>query len=213
MSEKKEPKRWVTVAGKHFPIYEDENGNEVFGIGEDTKSTTLEDKYKNINPGYKPNGDIYDKTGRNNNCVECAVAFEANMRGEDVEANAFEFGNPTSLAKSRSIHTAFGISRGDVWDVDRGSTAKTIKEIELTMEDFGDGSRAIIQCESKGFRHTMNVMNDGGNVVFVDAQRGIHGDGKKVLKDINTQGMGLIRTDDKPINEEYAKWAYKRRQR
>lgn len=34
MSEKKEPKRWVTVAGKHFPIYEDENGNEVFGVGE-----------------------------------------------------------------------------------------------------------------------------------------------------------------------------------
>jgi len=25
--------RWVTVQGKHFPIYADENGNEVFGAG------------------------------------------------------------------------------------------------------------------------------------------------------------------------------------
>ena len=27
--------RWVTVNGKHFPIYKDEDGNEVFGVGEE----------------------------------------------------------------------------------------------------------------------------------------------------------------------------------
>lgn len=40
----KEPKRWVTVAGKHFPIFEDENGNEVFGVGkEETAVRSAED--------------------------------------------------------------------------------------------------------------------------------------------------------------------------
>lgn len=36
----KEPKRWVTVQGKHFPIYEDENGNEVFGVGQEADNWT-----------------------------------------------------------------------------------------------------------------------------------------------------------------------------
>lgn len=27
--------RWVTVHGKHFPIYKDEDGNEVFGTGQE----------------------------------------------------------------------------------------------------------------------------------------------------------------------------------
>lgn len=30
---KKEPVRWITVKGARIPIYEDDNGNEYFGIG------------------------------------------------------------------------------------------------------------------------------------------------------------------------------------
>lgn len=50
MSGKKEPKRWVTVAGKHFPIYEDENGNEIFGVGQEkapeVKTSDLPDEVR-----------------------------------------------------------------------------------------------------------------------------------------------------------------------
>lgn len=35
MSEDREIIRWVTVQGKHFPIYKDEDGNEVFGVGKE----------------------------------------------------------------------------------------------------------------------------------------------------------------------------------
>lgn len=37
----KEPKRWVTINGKHFPIYEDEQGNEVFGVGQEKEPFEL----------------------------------------------------------------------------------------------------------------------------------------------------------------------------
>lgn len=205
----KEPVRWITVKGKHLPVYEDGS----IGIGqEDAPDSSLESKYKNINPNFKKDADMFDKEGYNNNCVKCALAFEANMRGADTQANPFKFGDSNDLDKSKSPNKAFGISRGDVWEVGRNKREMTVKEIELMMkEDWGEGSRAIIQIESAGIRHTMNVINDGGNVVIVDAQNGSHGTVANMLKGLPTKNVSLFRVDDKQISAEYADWAYKKR--
>lgn len=172
-------------------------------------SRTLEDKYKHVNPNYKKDASSLDKDGFNNNCVKCAIAFEANMRGNDVEANAFKFGDANDLDKSRSVEKAF--NQKDSWDVGRSKKEQTANEIEMMMkEDFGNGSRAIIQ-ELGSRRHTMNVINDNGKVIMVDAQSGKSGSVSKMLTGINTKQMVLFRTDTQDISPEYAEWAYKKR--
>lgn len=173
-------------------------------------SRTLEDKYKHINPNYKKDSTMYDKEGFNNNCVKCAIAFEANMRGDDVEANPFRFATSEDIDKSKSIAKAF--NQNEPWVVGRPKKEATIREIELMMtEDFGKGSRAIIQEGGGGRRHTMNVINDGGNVIVIDSQNGTHGSLSKMLKGIDTKSMILIRTDTQDISPDYSEWAYKRR--
>lgn len=172
---------------------------------------TLEDKYKHINPHYKKDSDMFDKEGFNNNCVKCAIAFEANMRGDDVEANPFKFASSEDIDKSKSIARAF--NQNDPWFVGRPKKDATIREIELMMtEDFGEGSRAIIQEGGGGRRHTMNVINDGGTVIVVDSQNGTHGSLNNMLKGIDTKGMILIRTDTQDISPDYQEWAYKKRE-
>ena len=175
-----------------------------------TDNRTLEDKYKHINPNFKKGASNLDSAGYNNNCVKCAIAFEANMRGEDVEATAFKFGDSEELSKSRSVEKAF--NQKEPWDVGRPKKEATVREIELMMtEDFGEGSRAIIQSESAGNRHTMNVINDKGKVIVVDAQNGTSGSVKTMLKGIDTKHMKLFRTDTQDISPEYSEWAYKDR--
>lgn len=199
----KKPTKWVTINGRHVPIYEDNFSDE---------------KYMHINPN-KGSKEQYDPYGYN--CVKCALAFEANMRGEDTEANAFEFGNTDDVNKSRHPEKAF--NGAEAWGVSyttgpgKSPREKVVNNIIDTMkEDFGDGSRAIIVTHGKGNQHTFNVINEKGKVIFVDSQSGIHGEGfaggVKVFKGIqNSTMVDIIRTDDVDMNEEYKKWAYKNR--
>lgn len=175
-----------------------------------TTEKELVEAVSGINPGYKADSNAYDKDGYNNNCVKCAIAFEAKMRGEDVEANPFKFGNSEDLNKSRAYEKAF--NNPETWMVGRNTKEKTIREINLTMtQDFGVGSRAIIQENTAGRRHTMNVVNLGGKVIVVDSQSGKYGSLNTMLKGIQTNHMSLTRTDNVSMNKEYQKWAYRPR--
>lgn len=197
----REIERWVTWKGRRIPIYKD--------TGE-VKS--LEEKAKGINPNFKKDASIYDKEGYNNNCVQCAIAVEAMLRGEDVEANPFKFGDSDTLHKSKSPAEAFGTKMSrDGWEVS-GNRDKVIEDIEYFMkEDFGEGSRAIYQSSSPTSKHTINIINDGGKIIFIDGQNGIIGSGKKVMAGMKTFHGEILRVDDKEIDPEYANWAYRRR--
>ena len=173
-------------------------------------SKNLEERYKNINPNFKKGASNLDSAGYNNNCVKCAIAFEANMRGDDVEANAFKFGELDEKDKSRSPEKAFDSK--DIWDVGRPNRDEVVKEVEAMMQDdWGKGSRAIIQIDSGKIKHTMNVLNMNGKIVIVDSQEGKHGTVAQMLKGLPTKSVKLFRTDDKSINKEYSEWAYKKR--
>ena len=213
----REPIAWVTRGGKHIPIFEqgpsaDETKKDKQIADNKSKATEkqLEDKYKYINPRYDKQAKTnFENDGYNNNCVMCAIAFEANMRGQDVEANPFKFGNLDFLDKSRHPQKAFNIK--DVWDVGRPKREQAIKAIEDNMDDWGNGSRAIIQETAKGQKHAMNVVNVDGNIFIVNAQNGTHGSVADMLKGINTKGMIMFRTDNQSIADDWAKWAYKNR--
>lgn len=170
---------------------------------------TLIDTYKGINPNFKADKGALDKDGFNNNCVKCALAFEANARGANVKANAYEFGKLGEADMSRDVTKAFTGNDSEVWAVGRNTKSATVREIELTMKDYGNGSRAVIQEHSAGRKHTMNVINRNGTITIVDAQSGTHGSVSKMLTGINTKNITLMRTDNAQIKSEYSNWAYK----
>jgi len=221
----KEPIAWITRGGKHIPIFDEDyepnkedqiekNKKQADKLNKESgsKSNSLEDKYKNINPNFKKDASSLDKDGWNNNCVKCALAFEANMRGEDVAANPYKFGQLGERDMSKQVYKAFGQKQGDMWNVGRSKKEDTVREIELMMtEDWGKGSRAIIQEDVGGKSHTMNVINDNGKVIIVDAQSGKHGSVKDMLKGVNTKSMIMFRTDDLKMDSTYSEWAYKKR--
>lgn len=185
-------------------------------IGRNTESSgesrTLEDMYIHINPNFKADTSHLDPEGYNNNCVKCVLAFEANMRGADVEAKPFVFASGEELDKARQIDNAF--NNTDVWNVGRNKRDLVVQEIELTLkEDWGEGSRGIIQIQSANTKHAMNVINDNGIIKVIDAQAGKQGTITQMLKGLPTRDVTLFRTDNLQIKEEYKDWAYKKRRK
>lgn len=100
-----------------------------------------------------------------NNCQRCSVAFELQERGLDVKA--CPVGTDGGRGAERVIKSIFADS--ERIDFNGGHEA-TIEIIEQ-MEKFGSGSRAIIITgNSDGSGHAFNVVNEDGNVFFVDSQ-------------------------------------------
>lgn len=173
---------------------------------------SIKEMYIHINPNFNADADSLDAKGYNNNCVKCALAFEANMRGGDTEAEPFKFGYSEEIDRSENVNRAFGVDRTDIWDVGRPTRSEAVREINLTMkEDYGNGSRAIIQIKSRGTRHTMNVINQNGRVQIIDAQSGKQGSVSEMLRGLPTSQILMFRTDNRSINPEYSKWAYRDR--
>lgn len=217
MKGKGEPKGWITRNGVHIPIYDNYTVEKNEPKARLKKSTKFsEEKYKHINPGYKQDTSVYDKDGFNNNCAMCAVAFEANMRGDDTEANAFKFGYPEYVKKSKHVNEAFGVKDRDIVMINDKKADMRLTRLKQHMEDWNDGDRGIIQTWGNNSRHVMNVLYDKGKMIIVDAQAGKHEDitnakNSKLLK--GTVRIDVSKVSDKPIDKEYAEWAYKKRRK
>jgi hypothetical protein len=172
---------------------------------------SLEEKYQHINPNYTENAKHFDPYS--NNCVKCALAFEANMRGDDVEAlgRNYKDSNENELVRTdKSIAKAIG-KQNDIWEVGASNRELVIKRIKEQMEDFGSDSRAILSLNHKTGHHVVNVLANNGNPIIVDAQSGKHGDVATMLKYYNTKNANIIRIDDVKIPDSLKEWAYKRR--
>ena len=95
-----------------------------------------------------------------------------------------------------------------------GGHQGTVEVIEK-MREWGDGARAIINTrpqygEFSG--HTYNVINRGGNIIFVDSQSGAimdtdtSGDGVYGGRLERDSGADLIRVDQSKIFEMPEGW-------
>lgn len=127
------------------------------------KNKTLTEIAKSINEKYFTFE--YEYT---NNCQRCSVAFELQERGLDVKA--CPVGMDAGRGAERIIKSIFADS--ERIDFNGGHEA-TIEIIEQ-MEKFGPGSRAIIITgNSDRSGHAFNIVNENGNVFFVDSQCGM----------------------------------------
>ncbi len=108
------------------------------------------------------NGDGPGQPGRNNNCVDCARATEANWRGDDAVA--------APLADPGAI----GLPPDRLEDWTGGSfRPASIDEIHEQLTDLGPGSSAIITSVwDTGGAHAYNAVNDGGIIRWLDGQAG-----------------------------------------
>lgn len=100
-----------------------------------------------------------------NNCQRCSVAFELQERGLDVKAC------PVGMDGGRGAERIIKSIFADSERIDFNGGHETTIEIIEQMEKFGPGSRAIIMTgNSDGSGHAFNVVNENGNVFFVDSQ-------------------------------------------
>lgn len=165
-----------------------------------------------VNPNYDPSKTKeYDPYQWN--CNKCVVAFEANMRGYNVEALPYIFGTDNDL--SDQWYKTFGLGKGDGWDVGKGKIKDTIDEIAYLMSDYGNGSRGVLSLRWKsGAGHVLNVIQTEEGTKFIDSQCNQEVDISVYLKQANlkTGGVGLYRVDDAEFNEELLKRCVKVRE-
>ena len=203
---------WITTeSGKHINTDWFDKDKQIAASKAEADQRTLEEKYIHINPNYKQDAKLYDPYG--NNCVKCALAFEANMRGADVEAQGRNY---TDLDENNMVKNEHSVAKmlgkkDDVWDVGSNKRELVIKRINDQMEDFGPNSRALLFLNHKNGHHVVNILANNGNPIIVDAQSGKHGDLKSMLKYYNTNVARVIQVDDATLSDDLKKWAYKRR--
>ena len=194
----------------------------VYGVGDVLGKNTgslnnendadIQKAYENVNPNYDPSKTKeYDPYQWN--CNKCVVAFEANMRGYNVEALPYVFGTDNDL--SDQWYKTFGLRKGDGWDVGKGKIKDTAEEIAWIMSDFGKGSRAVLSLRWKtGTGHVLNVVQTEEGTKFIDAQCKQEVDISVYLKQavLKTGGVNLYRVDDTEFNEDLLERCVKARE-
>lgn len=219
--------RWITVNGNHIPIKKGESEEDAIkrftdyvdkASGKKKKDIEeVDDKLvKSINPNWKQDTHFLDKDGWNNNCAKCAVAFEMAMRGEDVEANEFKFGQLGEKDKSVHVYKAFNLSQGDGWWINEKKKEMALTRLRQVAEDeFKDGDRAILKTYAKDIKHVMNMVVKNGHIILVNSQDGTQEDITSVKKSKLLSSflphIEVYKVSDKQVDKEYADWAYKKR--
>lgn len=145
------------------------------------------------------------------NCANCAVAAEARARGYDVISKERDFSKNNKIPsfwyddeKGRGSWTdSFeGIKNEEITKAYR--RPKILGAVKEKMEEYGDGSRAIIfvQWDNSKSGHYFNVTNDGGNIVFFDPQSGEMGENVEnyFLRSVPSKNR-IFRVDDKNLTD------------
>ena len=165
-----------------------------------TKGTpfSMVDAWFDANPYYS---DSYAEFSTN--CQRCVFAYELRRRGYDVEAlptyesDIMPRGNNWTSAMSGMTNASVG----------RTTENATLKSIDKQMEQWGDGSRAILRLKWAGGNtgHVVNVERANGKTYVYDAQSNKRVTGadylKKYLPFATLSRTELFRTDNANITD------------
>ncbi|MFH8596661.1 pre-toxin TG domain-containing protein [Streptomyces rimosus] len=124
-------------------------GGGTTALGDGYKTPITPDLHKLINPKPDPNTDV--------NCRACALAVDKTLEGSPA--------------------TALKIDRGGLRELEKFYPGKRFRSrsfsnIVKEVKDAGDGARGIVIGANKLDGHAFNVVNRGGDVVFLDGQTG-----------------------------------------
>lgn len=160
------------------------------------------------------------------NCQSCVVAYEARLRGYDVQAKAKTPGNAAARTLSHSTNLAWiDPETGRPPDIMRNENANTVKRFKTWMEEtIQPGERYTFEHGWKGrgnSGHIISVDRDGGGKLrFYDPQSGQTRQGADIDnylsrtklvysprimgQKINIPVAGLLRVDNLQINPQYS---------
>jgi Papain fold toxin 1, glutamine deamidase len=104
-----------------------------------------------------------DGPGRDNNCGECARAFDNTWHGNPAAA----------AAMSNADAAGEPVSRMTEW-AGQAPTEASMPDVQQRLEELGLGSSAVVGVDWKdGGGHWFNAVNDGGTIKAVDGQSGL----------------------------------------
>lgn len=160
---------------------------------------TMGDAMLGSNPNYSGNYKEFSE-----NCQRVVVAYEARRRGYDVTAQPTYRGD--TLNQIAYNDSANNISRGR-WmgafqnakptDVSSKTGQGVMNNIESQMRNYGEGSRAVVQIFYRGGGgHVFNVEQKNGRTQYIEAQTGKVKNFANTLKDVKTDRVALVRTDN-----------------
>ncbi len=138
------------------------------------KSEQLMAAVKGTNPNYAPGEQ--NKKWRIN-CQRCVSVFEARMRGQKVTARPNpHLAHPTldDLSHPNAESGIYSVYKSpDILDMSSANEWDCEQKIRKQMEEWGEGSRAIVTVYWKGGGgHVFNAVQINGQTEYVDPQTG-----------------------------------------
>lgn len=190
-------------------------------IGKQNESYSMADAWRESNPFFS-----YEYNEYSSNCQRVVMAYEMRRRGYDVEALPTYQGD----MMPRGGNWQSALSGMTIKDV--GTNARkdetVMRNIENQMQEWGEGSRAILRIHWAGTNsgHVINVERRNGKTYYYDAQvahgkaeRSIgaqHTD-ERLLKDYISHAQlnrtQLLRTDNARVTDEMRKMVRPSRKR
>ncbi|WP_432835361.1 toxin glutamine deamidase domain-containing protein [Dactylosporangium sp. CA-092794] len=130
--------------------------------------------------------------GRNNNCPDVAMAYLATHYGDPTVAGSMH--DPRVGGEHNGAQRIAEWTRGQ-WSMD-GRDAAGLGRVEAALREAGPGSASVIVLKwaDTGEGHSFNAVNVGGDIVWVDMQRGLISDGAPFY-DHNIAGVWSITLD------------------
>ena len=130
------------------------------------------DIISDINPDYPGPPELVGQQPRNMNCFNCALATDSTLAGNPATAM------PEINADGVNLFEAGERLGFDPFELPSFNSAD---EIESVMQQAGSDARGIIygakKPEVEGVNHFFNVINDNGNVDFLNGQAGGYQEG------------------------------------
>ena len=162
------------------------------------------DELKLVNPNYSRTvgTDIEEYT---HNCQRCVMAYEARMRGFDVEAMP-HWGKLDDMGMAKNWLSVFDYKMSDVVPISGSGDAARYKVAEI-MKAFGPGSRAIVRVawDEKNGHVFIAEQSESGITRFMDPQTGETAAGPKHF-DLSVAGRTfIIRVDNLPFTDKIKK--------
>lgn len=170
------------------------------------------EELKLVNPNYNLKVGVAPSE-YTSNCQRCVAAYEARMRGFDVESMPY-WGKLDNMDKPKNWLSVFDYKVSDIIHIPGNSDAARHMVADI-MKKFGPGSRAIVRVgwNEKSGHVFIAEQSESGITRFLDPQSGETAVGPKHFDLSVAGGTFIIRVDNLPFTDKVKKCCRNKPQR
>lgn len=173
-------------------------------IGNKGRPMGMANAVLNANPHFDPNMTYKEFT---ENCQRCVVAYELRRRGYDVTAQPTHQGDKLPYGFTRRDGIRQGFWMGAFQNAKPEKIADSPRALLAKMQQYGEGSRAILQISWKGTHsgHVINIEYRHGRILMFDPQIGKRYNPQEFFREVKSGTSQVVRTDNLRISERAKK--------